>query len=99
MTLIVYRKDGSIERVQEITEDGNTDFTKAICNYEAKYKSENRSAELKRYPDDSVEAYIIRMKAQKKKDFINQLNDISYSIDKLDGDLRWLRDELERMDD
>ena len=100
MRLAVYYHGEKVTNVHGV-EQGK-DFAEDVLNYNRKCESENRRVEIKSFDDDSLEAVLYAFKevpAMQKKDFKEQLKEIVASIDSLVDEMRWLRRELEDMND
>jgi len=95
MKLAIFYSNGAINRIQEIKED--MDIQSAVSSYNADHEKEGLVVRVEKFPDDSLVTFIFRMK--ERKDFKQQLYKIAVSMNRLEDELNWLKDELRCMED
>ena len=99
MILAIYRKDGKIERVEDVNMKRiEVDIPTAVKEYNDKRAADGRTAEVNEYSDDSLEAHLYSMKVNRDNNFREQLYDIAHVMRSLDDRLRWLQEEIDSID-
>ena len=99
MILAIYRTDGEITMVGTLSKYLLLqEATDRAIDYNRDHASENKTAEIAEYSDNSLVAYLYKQKAARKKDLRDELTRISHDIDSLYYDLSWLRDEVAELE-
>ena len=98
MILAIYRTDGKITQVGNISKHLYQEAIDRVKLYNLDHKGTKKTAEVAEYSDDSLVAYLYRLKAARKKDLLDELAAISRDIDSLYDSLSWLRDEVAELE-